>query len=199
MDRYSRMVALLKVLLPLAALALLSTLFLVSGGRNTETEIPFAEAELEERTRGQQVTQPFFSGTSARGDQIMVTAARARPGSSGEPADAEELSARIRMADGSLITMRSDAGQIAFGRDLVSFIGNVEVTSSVGMTVLSDRLNSTLNGVVGDSPGPITGTGAIGDFSAGSMHFQAKNEGGPIHMVFNKGVKLIYVPEKPER
>ena len=58
MDRYSRMVTFLKVLLPLAALALLSTLFLISRGINTKATIPFAAHEIEERMRGQQITAP---------------------------------------------------------------------------------------------------------------------------------------------
>ena len=44
MDRYSRMIAFLKVLLPLMALALLSTLFLLSQNTEPMASIPFAEA-----------------------------------------------------------------------------------------------------------------------------------------------------------
>ena len=82
MDRYSRTVAYLKVLLPLTALALLSTLFLISRGIDTEAVIPFAQKDIEERMRGQQLTAPFFSGTTSGGDEIMVTASTARPGGS---------------------------------------------------------------------------------------------------------------------
>ena len=99
MDRYSRMVALLKVLLPLAALALLSTLFLISRGVNIEATIPFADHEIEERMRGQQITAPFFSGTTAQGDEITVTASIARPGGPSSPAVATDLTAVNSMAD----------------------------------------------------------------------------------------------------
>ncbi|MGR3616910.1 MAG: hypothetical protein ACU0BB_12810 [Paracoccaceae bacterium] len=199
MDSYSRIVAFLKVLLPLAALALLSTLFLISGGRDTETKIPFAEHEIDERLRGQQVTKPFFSGTTAQGDEIMVSAARARPGSTDAPADADDFQGRIRMVDGGEITMRSDTGHLLLDTDVVSFIGNVVIMTSTGLTVNTERLNSALNGVAGTSPGAITGTGVFGDFEAGSMQFSTKSAGGPVHMLFNKDVKLIYVPKKPER
>ena len=77
MDRYSRVVSYLKVALPLAALALLSTLFLISRTINTDPSIPFADFELENRLRGQQVTAPFFTGTTATGQEITIAATKA--------------------------------------------------------------------------------------------------------------------------
>ena len=125
MDRYSRMVAFLKVLLPLAALALLSTLFLISRGMNTEATIPFAAHEIEERMRGQQITAPFFSGTTAQGDEIAVTASIARPGGATSPAVATDLVAVIRMADGGRLTLSSQSGDGQIDKDIPSLHGQV--------------------------------------------------------------------------
>ena len=97
MDSHSRAVAYLKVLLPLAALVLLSTLFMISRGVNTDAVIPFAQKEIEDRMKGQQVTAPFFSGTTMRGDEIMVTAALARPGRTGSAPVASDLSAEFKL------------------------------------------------------------------------------------------------------
>lgn len=199
MDRYSRLVAWLKVLLPLAALSLFSTLFLISRGIDTEAVIPFAEKEIEERMRDQQVTGPFFSGTTPQGDEIMVTATVARPGGFGAPAEATDLKARIRMADGSQLDLVADTGTVALDKDRASFIGNVEIASTNGLVVRTDRLNAALSGIDADSPGQIKGIGPIGVFTAGVMKIRAKNENGPVHMVFNKGVKLIYTPQQAER
>ena len=73
-DRYSIMVARLKVALPLMALGLLSTLFLVSRAVDPTVAIPFADQEVQDRLKNQQITGPFFSGVSARGDQIAFVA-----------------------------------------------------------------------------------------------------------------------------
>ena len=199
MDGYSRIIAFLKVLLPLAALVLLSTLFLISRGDDTETAIPFAQTDLDKRTRDQQVTAPFFSGITAQGDEIMFTAARARPGAAGGPAEAEDIRARIRMASGSEVNISSDSGHVQLDTDMASLLGNVQITSSSGIRVTTEEFNSALSGVTGDSPGPVAGSGPLGEFTAGSMQFSSKTEGGPLHMLFNKGVKLIYTPQKPER
>jgi len=199
MDRYSRMVAFLKVLLPLAALALLSTLFLISRGMNTEATIPFAAHEIEERMRGQQITAPFFSGTTAQGDEIAVTASIARPGGATLPAVATDLVAVIRMADGGRLTLSSQSGEVQIDKDIASFIGKVEITSAAGLVVTTDLLNATLSGISADSPGPVQAIGPIGTLNAGTMQLQTKTQGGPLHMLFNNGVKLVYDPRKSER
>ncbi|WIY26885.1 LPS export ABC transporter periplasmic protein LptC [Parasedimentitalea psychrophila] len=199
MDRYSRMVTFLKVLLPLAALALLSTLFLISRSVNTKATIPFAAHEIEERMRGQQITAPYFSGTTSQGDAITVTASIARPGGPTSPAVATDLVAVISMADGGQLTLSSDSGAVQLENDLASFSGHVEITSAAGLLVTTDLLNATLSGLSADSPGPVQATGPIGTLNAGSMQLQTKTEGGPLHMLFNNGVKLVYVPRTSER
>lgn len=199
MDNYSRAVAYLKVLLPLAALVLMSTMFLISRGVNTDAVIPFAQKEIEDRMKGQQVTAPFFSGTTAQGDEIMVTASLARPGGDGAPAVASNLSAQFDLAEGGRITLASETGAIHPGQDTARFTGSVTITSADGLVVETEELNTALSGLEADSPGPVRATGAIGELTAGNMQIGVKTEGGPVHMLFKNGVKLLYDPQKPER
>ena len=58
LDGWSRLVAALKVLLPLAALAILSTLFLVSNRINPEDALPYADVDVEARLREPRITAP---------------------------------------------------------------------------------------------------------------------------------------------
>lgn len=199
MDGYSRMVQFLKVLLPLAALGLLSTLFLLSRSVDPNATIPFAEKEIEDRMRDQQVTGPFFSGTTAKGEEIVVTATRASPGSGDTPAQAVDLAAEIRLIDGQRIQLRSDMGQVEIDRDMAVFSGNVVIRSSDGIRIETEVLNTSLSGISGHTPGEITGDGPIGEFSAGNMELGEEKPGGPIHILFKNGVKLIYDPKKTER
>jgi len=196
MDLYSRMVALFKVLLPLAALAILSTVFLLSRSVDPTATIPFAEQEMADRMRDQQVTAPFFSGTTSGGDEIMVTASIARPGGPNSPAEATDLDAQITMVDGVRINLQSDTGTVAVDKDLATFDGHVIITTSTGYVVLTDTLNTALSGITANTPGQIEGTGPLGEFTAGNMQIDTKTEGGPVHMLFKNGVKLIYDPKK---
>ena len=196
MDSYSRLVAYLKVILPLAALALLSTLFLLSGNGDREATLPFARQEIEERVRGQQITAPFFSGTTDDGDEITVSARLARPTGSGGLAEAEELNAQMKMARGGQIALRSDSGTVDPDTDEARFDGAVEITTSTGYVVQTERLEANISRFRASSPGEVQATGPVGVLTAGQMEIAAKNPGEPLHMVFKGGVKLIYDPQK---
>ncbi|HBS48839.1 MAG TPA: hypothetical protein DEA05_01495 [Rhodobacteraceae bacterium] len=198
-DRYSRVVAFLKVLLPLAALGILSTLFLISRGNDQVATIPFAEQDMADRMRSQQVTAPFFSGSTRKGDQITVTASIARPGGPDSPAEAEDMAARIITAEGTRITMDSRTGHFDMSADRATFTGDVRIDSSIGVRLRTDRLIAALSGVRAESPGEVWGQAVMGELTAGRMVLEAKNPGDPIHMLFNNGVKLVYDPKQPER
>ncbi|MDU9006598.1 hypothetical protein [Sedimentitalea todarodis] len=199
MDRYSRTVAFLRVLLPLSALAILATLFLLSRSQDQVAVIPFSEADVSARTKGQQVTRPVFSGTTTKGEEIIVTADSARPGNDTTPGDADNLSARLKLAGGQLIKLRSDAGSLNPVGDIATFEGNVRIETSTGLVVLTEMMNTALDDIEGNTPGTVTGSGPMGDFTAGNMEFSAKSGEGDVHMLFKNGVKLIYDPKQSER
>ncbi|MEY8843357.1 hypothetical protein AB9K41_30375 [Cribrihabitans sp. XS_ASV171] len=199
MDGYSRLIQFLKVLLPLAALMLLSTLFLLSRGVDPEAALPFAERDLSERVSGQQITRPFFSGTSPRGEEIMVTAEIARPGSMDAPASAEQLFARMKLVNEREITVYSDTGSFALDSNIATFQGDVRVITSDGMEVRTETLETSLSAVEGASPETVRATGPMGRLTAGAMTFGAENEDAPVHILFTNGVKLVYEPQTAER
>ncbi len=199
MDRYSRLIAFLKVLLPLAALALLSTLFLLSRGIDLDATIPFAEQEIADRTRDQQVTQPFFSGLTNNGGEVIVTATTASPAVGDKPAGAENLSAQIRTTEGTVITMTSETGSLQGPLDLATFTGNVVLETSSGYRVETQKLTASLAGTRAESPGQISGSGPPGTFTAGEMELFSKNGEQALHTLFKGGVKLIYEPKQSER
>ena len=199
MDRYSRLIAFLKVLLPLAALALLSTLFLLSRGIDLDATLPFAEQEIAERTQGQQVTQPFFSGLTNNGGEIVVTASVANPAIGDKPAQAQNLTAQIKTPDGVTISMSALTGSLASPLDLATFTGSVIIETSTGYRLKTEELSTSLKGVNGQAPSHITGTGPPGNFTAGQMEMYTKEENQSVHTLFKNGVKLIYDPKQSER
>ncbi|TMV07054.1 hypothetical protein FGK63_13150 [Ruegeria sediminis] len=199
MDSYSRMVQFLKVLLPLAAIALLSTVFLLSRKIDTDVSGPFSPGDMDERLSGQLVTRPVYSGTTRKGEEIQVSATLARPGGAQSPSQAADLRGRIRFLNGREMTLDSDQGSLRPDRGTVTFTGNVVITTADGIRVTTDTLNTALDEISGDAPGTVTGTGPIGDFTAGRMQFGTETEDGPVHILFTDGVKLIYDPQKPER
>ncbi len=196
MDRYSRMVALLKVLLPLAALGILSTLFLLSRSVVPTATIPFSERDVAERVESRQITRPYFSGTTTDGGDIVVRAELLHPGGPDEPSEAEGVSGRIVMADGVRLQLEADRVSVSPGQDRARFAGNVKIVSSTGIRVWTEQLDARIDIVAGETPGPVRATGPMGDLEAGKMEYAAKKRGDPLHMLFKNGVKLIYDPAK---
>lgn len=199
MDSYSRMVAILKVILPLAALGLLSTVFLLSRNLNPTATIPFAEHEIAERLRDKLITAPVFSSTTSHGDEISVTASQASPGGSGQPATAIDLRASIVSPDGLRITLRSERGTLDFIDNHATFDGAVRIETTTGYVLETEKLHTALDNIDANSPGQVTGTAPIGHITAGNMTIRSENDDGTVHMLFNNGVRLIYTPKQPER
>lgn len=195
MDRYSRMIVLLKVLLPLIALALLSTLFLVSRNVDPLTTIPFAQTEVEERLRDQQITGPFFSGSTTRGDQISFSARKIEIDSVGGMTQADNFAAQIYLKSGANITFSADVGTMNISQDTSVLSGNVVITTSSGYKINSDQLMSSLSTLDIESPDMVEAKGPIGEITAGAMRLSALDDTKNAQLVFTNRVKLIYDPK----
>lgn len=194
---YSRFVAFLKVILPLSALALLSTLFLISrniGGTSTDA-IPFAQIDLEERARRQQVTAPFFSGKTSSGHLVSFTAEQALPDAEDpRKSHAEQMDARVDLMDGSHLTITSDHAEVDNRHHTTVLQGNVVITSSNGFTMRTSELSASMRDLEAESTGEVTGDGPAGDFTAGKMQIFPSEKPDEATLFFSQGVKLIYTP-----
>jgi len=194
MDGYSRLVAWLKVLLPLMALMLLSTLFLLSRNVDPMATLPFADTEIDERLRGQQITSPFFSGTTDAGDQVTVSASTMATRNELNN-EATDFSAQIDLASGARIILVADQGHFDLPANASRLQGNVVITTSSGFELASAELTAEFDTLVLESPGPVQGRGPLGTIDAGQMRLERKAAGQGAQLVFTNGVKLIYTPK----
>lgn len=196
-DRYSKMVLWLKVLLPLMALALLSTLFLLSRKIDPELAIPFADKEIQDRLRDQIVTGPFYYGTTADGDEIAFSAdTLTTPPANAGTNRADGVKVVMDLASGAQINLTSDIGLFDIAGNLADLQGNVVITTSAGYRVQSDQMLAQLSSLDVRSPGPVQSDGPPGTLNAGRMVLSADDEGGAAQLVFTNGVKLIYTPQQ---
>lgn len=194
---YSRMIAWLRIILPLAALGILSTLFLLSRNVDPTQTIPFSQIDLEERARDQQVTAPSFSGATLRGDLIAFTAATARPDpQNASRLEAAELSARINLRGGTEITFSALQGIVDDTADEAQLIGGVVVTSSTGYRIITESLTSGMRELRAETDGKVEAEGPPGQFSAGKMQLTTEGDSGHAQLLFTNGVRLLYDPGK---
>ena len=194
-DRYSRTVALLKVAFPLAALALLSTLFLLSRAMEQETAVPFADTEIQERLRDQQITGPFFSGTTADGDQMSFSAQKlvTLPGRIGANR-AEDVEVKLQTVKGASFDMRADVAEVDISDNTAILTGNVALTSSSGYNVQTQTLTALISKTELVAEGEVTATGPAGTLNAGNLRVFTPKSTDSTQMVFSGGVKLVYTP-----
>ncbi|MEM6758807.1 MAG: hypothetical protein AAF601_04950 [Pseudomonadota bacterium] len=194
MDGYSRVIAWLKVLLPLMALALLSTLFLFSRNPDAAVAVPFAEGEVARRIAGEQITGPFFSGTTKDGDRVVVEAGTLRTGQS-MTSDLTKLSAQIDLVSGVRVVLTSDRGQFDMTRSTSELDGNVVITTSTGMQMNTETLIANLDDMTLATP-DIVATGPLGRLASGQMRMEKRGDATGSHFVFTDGVKLVYDPKR---
>lgn len=190
-NTYSVIVSWAKIILPMVALGLLSTVFLFSRQIDPEGAIPFADVDLEARLREQRLSKPNYATTTEDGSALTIVAESAAPILDGGGGTAENIVARLKRTDGITIDMTSDSGMIQGSKSL-TLTGNVAIDTSDGYSLRSDKMISAMNRTEITSPGPITGTGPFGDLQAGRMHLTVPENQDGILAVFEGGVRLIY-------
>lgn len=195
---HSRLVAWLKVLLPLTALAIMSTLFLVSRTIDPNNAIPYADVDVADRIRQPRMTAPTYAGMTADGASIAVTAAEVRPDAGkASSGTAKSVHADLATPDGATTVIVAQTGQIDSAARLLRLQGKVQITTSSGYVVDTEALTSNLDQTRVVSESAVTATGPMGRITAGQMLLTAAPAAaGAYVLVFKNRVKLIYTPAK---
>lgn len=198
-NTYSRVVAGVKTLLPLVALGLLSTMFLISDPVDPTAPDPSAPPDLEDLARDLGATAPSIAGVTDTGDEIVFRAERARPvpQASGRLA-AEGVAAGIRLSGGAGISLSAEGADFDSVGRVAGLRGGVLIATTTGYRIETDRLETHLDTLLATSPGPVTATGPLGELTAGRMRLHEPVPGGPAELLFSGGVKLVYRPETAE-
>lgn len=205
-DRHSRVVGWLKVVLPLAALVLLSTIFLVADRIDPGAAIRYAEVDVEDLVRDQRMTAPTYAGTTSDGTAITMTAVAARPANGTRMAGATDVTVRLDMPGGGRTDIRANEAELDTAADELHLTGAVQIDTSSGYRILTETLNAALDrsGAASDSAVTATGPQVTIDAdsftlshgpAAGSDDSSAAEDGAaPYLLVFSGSVKLVYEP-----
>ena len=195
-DKYSRLVLWLKVSLPLAALAILSTLFFVAETLDPEAAIPYAEVDVAKILKEQGATSPAFGGVTSSGVKIALSAASIRP-------DADDrnrwtgasLSARLELPSGAQISIDSPEGRVDATNSEALLQGGAVLESSTGYRVTTDSIVASWKNSSVTAENGIVATGPPGEITAGRMVLTQSGDEPPNHqLVFQNGVRLVFTP-----
>lgn len=194
-DIRSRLVYGLKIALPLLALVILSTLFLVSRRTDTEGAIPYADVDVDALAREQRLTAPEYSGLTDDGTEFLVRAGAARPLARGG-GQAEDITAELVTAAGLTLGMRAAQGRMDPGAGVFTLAGDVLLETSTGYRIETQGLKASTVRTEVVSDGAIHATAPFGVLDAGAMALTSATETPDGYvLVFNQGVKLVYNPE----
>ena len=194
-DLHSRTVGWLKVALPLAALAILSTLFLLADRIDTDAAIPYAEVDVEDLARDPRMSVPAYAGTTSDGAGFTLSAAEARPASDTRPAEASSITALLETPDGGQVNIAAALAQVDTTAKTVALTGGVIIETNSGYSVTTDSMLARLDQTGLQSTAPVQVIAPMGTIDAQgfTLSQDAANPSSYL-LVFNGGVKLVYHP-----
>lgn len=195
-NRHSKFVALVRIVLPLAALALLSTLFLFSDKVDPTQARLYSEVDVDALANEPRVNKPEYSGMTRDGSELTVRAEVARPDlGGGNGTTADHLIAKLEAPSGTVTDLSALSGRIDPVSDRMELRDKVAMQTSQGYRMNSDYVEMATDQSWLTSPGPVQGEAPFGTLEAGSMEM-VRDDKGDHDLVFNGGVKLIYQPQE---
>lgn len=188
MDR-SRVIRWLRALLPLAALAILSGLFLLGRSPDPENAIPYAEGAGDEMARQPGMTAPDYAGVTPDGAVLTLRAARAAP--AGDEGSASHVTLDWRAPDGLAASVT--AGAAGIDGDRIALAEGVRMTLSSGWVLTTPDMAADTDADRLTAPGRVEGLAPFGRLSAGGMVLSRGPDGAHV-LELNGGVRLLYQP-----
>ncbi|MEL6550710.1 MAG: LPS export ABC transporter periplasmic protein LptC [Pseudomonadota bacterium] len=195
-DGYTRMVSALRVLLPLGALGLLSTLFFFSGEVDPTQSIPYAELDVERLAEEQRVSSPYFAGVTEDGTAITLTGTSVIPDLTGRDRfTLETMDARLETADDVVLTAQALTAEIDNEIGRARLEGDTVLETSDGMRVETAGLDVDLGTADLATHGPVEAEAPFGRVTADRMEMTRPSADAPHRIVFQGAVRLLYQAE----
>ncbi len=196
-NTYSRVVAWLKIILPILALAILSTLFLVARTIDPAKNIPYAEVDIDELAREQRIGNPDFSGLTEGGVAIRLKAREAKPDPDREGRVlGSEIDATIDLPDGQSYEVSAPTLSMDNSDQIARLGGGVLITSGPALTLRTEGLEMGLKTTRVASQTETVVNTDTGTLTAGKFAMTGDGTAErPYLVVFKDGIHLIYDPE----
>jgi lipopolysaccharide export system protein LptC len=194
---YSRVVAVLKVGLPLVALGMLAALFLIQTEDRLAPGLRFTEGDLAALGEGLRISNPTFTGTTRDGAPFRFTAEFVVPDAA-PPTRAAiiGLQGELELPDGPTIRLDAAGGDLDLERQVLVLEGDVRVTTSDGYRLASERMTLDLAAGTLEAGDAVVTEGPLGRIDSGSLAIAPSAAGtDETHRFsFGDGVRVVYDP-----
>ena len=163
---YDRLVAVLKLALPLAAATLLGVIIIWPLTSVREFSFLLAKDKVGVSNDRLRIDNAVYRGETSKGQPFVIRARGAVQRSSAVPVvELRQLSAYLKLASGPA-TVTAPSGRYDMSRDRLDIAGPVRVDSRAGYTVDGDSVTVSLVDRTVASSAPVHGTMPLGSFRA---------------------------------
>lgn len=190
----------LKVALPLAALVLLSLVFLLARSVDPSQAIRSARVDVADLARDPRISGATYAGVTSDGSELAVAAEVVRT----DPLamtrlDAEGIAARLARGAGQVTEFAADSGWIDQGEGTLGLLGGVRIVAEPGYRLETPRLVARLDRTLAEAPEGVAGAAPAGTIRADALEIVSDPAvPGRNVLVFNGAVRLIYLPPVTE-
>lgn len=201
MDRhdntYSRLVTVAKIILPLAAVGLLSTLFVLARSTPQGEPLRFADESVNDLASAQRLGNPVHASVTRDGTKVRIAAESFTP----DPelmkvTHGTDLVARLLTQDGLVYDITALNGLMDDINMISTLSDDVLILTSNGYEVKTDALQLRTDLTYLESLAPVHADGPLGKLDAGRMEiYTDPDDDSRTRVVFTKGVRLLYTPE----
>lgn len=193
MNRRTRIVRWLRVLLPLLALGVLSTMFLLSRQPATEPRIPYVAVDAEQMAQGPRVVSPDYAGVTSDGARISLRAGQATPAGGTGDGTASDVRLDWIRPDGLRADLTSPDAAVADG--LIRLRGGVRMTTSTGWTLDTPNMDAATDRSRLAAADGVVATAPFGRITSEAMELLPRNDRDDAAILnFSGDVRLIYQP-----
>lgn len=202
-DFRTRLVAILKVGLPLVALGMIGALFLIPADDGPQGGgISFGQGDMEALGDGMSVTRPILTGTSASNDRFRFTAERVVPDAAPPTrADMMQVAGEIDFDRGTTMRVTAPMAALDLESQRIALAGPVLIDTSDGYEMRAAVMDLDLAAGMLEASQSVTATGPLGEITSGSLRIEPGDDAGNAGenaearlFSFENGVQLRYVP-----
>lgn len=188
--RHSAIVRSMRLILPIAALAVVVMIMSWKSDINPVTPVPREEVSPETVSQNELIN-PKFGSEDSRGQQYSITADKATQNADDmNTLMLEKPVADMTLTSGGTVSLKASNGEYKQQEKGLILNGNVEVQHDSGYKIQTERMSIDVAGQIINSNSPVTGHGPEADISASGLNVNGQSK----VLIFNGPAKLTLHP-----
>ncbi|MEM6546733.1 MAG: LPS export ABC transporter periplasmic protein LptC [Pseudomonadota bacterium] len=195
LNRYTRAVGWMKILLACSAVVVVGLIFLIGRDRAHVTDLLSAQ-EMARLGAGLKLDRPRFAGVTDAGEAFTLRADWALPDAAvPEEIRLENPRGEVDLADGRKLTGEAAEGLMERRDRTLTLTGGVALSTSDGYRFEAEDITVNLDDRSMHTPHPVTGTGIRGQITADSFRaLQTGENHDDTRIWFENNVRVVFKP-----